>query len=105
MQSAHWLETLCQRHLSCRSSDETTKYDYDRYIWLVDQGRKCNWDESWLKKNGTFQVADPAMNFILLRANRDLRHLAVSLGEDTDELDSWISYQEQGIRRLWTRKP
>ena len=78
-----------------------TKYDYDRYIWLVDQGRKCNWDESWLKKNGTFQVADPAMNFILLRANRDLRHLAVSLGEDTDELDSWISYQEKGIRRLW----
>ena len=78
-----------------------TKYDYDRYIWLVDQGRKCNWDESWLKKNGTFQVADPAMNFILLRANRDLRHLAVYLGEDIDELDSWISYQEKGVRKLW----
>ena len=51
-----------------------------------------------MKKNGTFQVADPAMNFILLRANRDLRHLAVYLGEDIDELDSWIS--QQGLKKI-----
>ena len=78
-----------------------TKYDYDRYIWLVDQGRKCKWNENWLRSNRVFKVADPAMNFILLRANRDLRHIGRMLGNRVEEIDNWICEQEEGIANLW----
>ena len=78
-----------------------TQSDYDRYIWLVQQGRECKWNEDWLKKNSSFKVADPAMHFILLRANRDLRFIGLNLGEDISEIDSWISALEKGVSKLW----
>ena len=78
-----------------------TQSDYDRYIWLVQQGRECKWNEDWLKKNSSFKVADPAMHFILLRANKDLRLIGLNLGEDISEIDSWISALEKGVSKLW----
>ena len=78
-----------------------TKSDYDRYIWLVQQGRECKWNADWLRKNSSFKVADPAMHFILLRANRDLRLIGINLGEDISEIDSWIASLEKGASKLW----
>jgi len=78
-----------------------TKSDYDRYIWLVQQGRECKWNEDWLRQNSSFKVADPAMHFILLRANRDLRLIGINLGEDLSEIDSWIASLEKGASKLW----
>ncbi len=78
-----------------------TKSDYDRYIWLVQQGRECKWDEDWLRKNSSFKVADPAMHFILLRAHRDLRLIGINLGEDISEIDNWITFLEKGASKLW----
>ena len=78
-----------------------TKYDYDRYIWLVNQGRNYGWDERVLRENRSFKVADPTLSFILLRANRDLMSIGLALGQNVDEITRWISIQEQGINRLW----
>ena len=78
-----------------------TKADYDRYIWLVQQGRECKWNADWLRKNSSFKVADPAMHFILLRANRDLRLIGINLEEDISEIDSWIASLEKGASKLW----
>ena len=78
-----------------------TKYDYDRYIWLLSQGRKYRWDENTLKKIRAFRVADPTLNFILLRANRDLMNIGLALGQNIDEIKSWISIQEEGVHKLW----
>ena len=78
-----------------------TKYDYDRYIWLLSQGRKYGWDENALKKIRAFKVADPTLSFILLRANRDLMHIGLALGQNVDEIKTWISSQEEGVHRLW----
>ena len=78
-----------------------TKYDYDRYIWLVEQGKSVGWDQARLKEINPFRVADPTMTFILLRANRDLRAMARILGEDTTEIDAWITRGEEGAASLW----
>ncbi|MEL6677067.1 MAG: hypothetical protein AAFQ51_00095 [Pseudomonadota bacterium] len=78
-----------------------TKYDYDRYIWLVQQGRRAGWDEADLRARNPFRVADPTMTFILLRANRDLAALAGELGEDASEIEGWIAEQEVGAATLW----
>ena len=81
-----------------------TKYDYDRYIWLVNQGRNYDWDETRLKKIRSFKVADPTLSFILLRANRDLMDIGMALDQDVNEISGWIAIQEQGVHRLWNDK-
>ena len=78
-----------------------TKYDYDRYIWLVQQGRRAGWDEADLRARNPFRVADPTMTFILLRANRDQAALAGELREDASEIEGWIAEQEVGAATLW----
>ncbi|MDE2915466.1 MAG: hypothetical protein OXL68_21430 [Paracoccaceae bacterium] len=78
-----------------------TKIDYDRYMALVQFGRDAGWDEDVIRARSPFRVADPTLTFILLRANLDLRVLAVELARPTDEIDRWIARLRQGAEALW----
>ncbi|MEM7721516.1 MAG: hypothetical protein AAF376_04015 [Pseudomonadota bacterium] len=78
-----------------------TKEDYDRYIWLVQRGRRLGWDEAEMARNVPLKVADPTTTFILLRANRDLRAMAEEVGYPTAEIDEWIGRLEAGAASLW----
>lgn len=78
-----------------------TKYDYDRYIWLVNLGRRLGWDDAAFIAENPFRVADPGMTFILMRANRDLAWIGRELGEDVSEIDAWTQTIESGASRLW----
>ncbi|NNJ68508.1 MAG: hypothetical protein HKP54_10785 [Boseongicola sp.] len=78
-----------------------TKYDYDRYIWLVQLGRRLGWDEAAMLEQNPFRVADPTMTFILLRAQRDLADLGNILGEDISDIKADIATLEKGTETLW----
>ena len=78
-----------------------TKEDYDRYIWLVQQGRAQDWNADALKDNHPFCVADPTMTFILLRGLMDLVTLAKDLGEDVSALSDMEAQVRQGVDTLW----
>lgn len=78
-----------------------TKYDYDRYIWLVQLGRRLGWDEAAMARENPFRVADPTMTFTLLRACRDMAALGGELGRDTGEIEEWITRLEAGAASLW----
>ena len=82
------------------SSMRPTKEDYDRYIWLVQRGRRLGWDDAQLAKDAPFRVADPLMTFVLLRANRDLAAMARVLGEDHTDIDAWSAEIEAGAQSL-----
>ena len=77
-----------------------TKEDYDRYLWLVQRGRKLKWDEELMSVNRPFEVADPTMTFILLRASRDLLYMAEALDIDNIEISEWCSKLREGIETL-----
>lgn len=77
-----------------------TKEDYDRFVWLVQRGRRLGWDDAAMARDAPFRVADPTMTFILLRANRDLAEMARALGEDPGEIDDWSATLEAGAVRL-----
>ncbi len=81
-----------------------TKFDYDRYIWLVNLGRNLDWDDAKLKEANPFRVADPTMTFLLLRAHRDLQALGEALNLPTDGMDADIALLEAGARSLWNPK-
>ncbi len=76
-----------------------TKADYDRYIWLVQRGRRLGWDDAAMLRDTPFRVADPTMTFILLRACNDL----VALGGPADEIATWIVTLEKGAAGLWNQ--
>ena len=44
-----------------------TKFDYDRYVWLVQMGNRLKWNQQKLLEENPFRIADPTMTFILLR--------------------------------------
>ena len=83
------------------SAMRPTKYDYDRYLWLVQRGARLGWDEAAMLQGAPFRVADPTMTFILLRATRDLAAMGAMLGRDTSTLDGWIDTLERGAQTLW----
>ncbi|MEO0999498.1 MAG: hypothetical protein AAFW69_02660 [Pseudomonadota bacterium] len=78
-----------------------TQADYDRYVWLVERGRRLAWDDAALARDCPLRIADPTVHFILLRAMRDLRTLAAALGADGAEIAAWIARLEAGASELW----
>ena len=78
-----------------------TKYDYDRYLKLVQLGVSVGWDQARLLEINPFRVADPTMTFTLLRANRDLLAMGTRFGEDVSEIKEWIATLEAGAGTLW----
>lgn len=78
-----------------------TKYDYDRYIKLVQIGVSVRWDQQKLLELNPFRVADPTMTFTLLRAHRDLHAMGQRFGQDISEIVDWIATLEAGAETLW----
>ena len=78
-----------------------TKFDYDRYILLVELGREHGWDDAKLLRTNPFRMADPTFTFILLRANRELVAIGNSLGENVSVPTKWTWILEDGARSLW----
>lgn len=83
------------------SAMRPTKQDYDRYLWLVQQGVRANWDEATLRDSNPFRVADPTMSFTLLRSHRDLAALGRLLGRDVSRIEQGISTLLEGVKTLW----
>ena len=81
-----------------------TKYDYDRYIWLVQRGVSLNWDDAAMLADSPFRVADPTMTFILLRAQRDLADIGRLLEKDVSVTEAAIKQLENGAASLWNEK-
>ncbi len=79
---------------------------YDRYLTLVKFGRDCGWNHENIARNGPFLVADPGIQFILMRADRDLLALAERCGKDAeaDEIRGWLKLSEAGTERLWSER-
>ncbi len=83
------------------SEDRPTKFDYDRYIKLVQIGRDASWDQQVLLTANPFRVADPTMTFTTLRAARDLLAISTALGLEAEGLEADISRLNAGAQSLW----
>jgi hypothetical protein len=76
--------------------------DYDRFMFLIGLYRDLRWDDEAVYRNAPFLVQDVLFNSVLHRAERDLRELALLLGEPTEEIDIWLSAAESAFaERLW----
>jgi len=76
--------------------------DYERFVHLIDLGRRLRWDARALMEQMPFLIQDVLFASILHRADEDLRALAIELGEDTREMDGWLARTRQNFdARFW----
>jgi len=81
-----------------RPSDD----DYDRYVYLVDLCRQCDYDEFRIREACPFLIQDPLFNSILCRANESLVRLAETIGESPETPRSWAKNTADAIsKKLW----
>ena len=81
-----------------RPSDE----DYDRYVYLVDLFRRCDYDEDMVRESCPFLVQDSLFNSILCRSNESLAEIATLIGESPDLPQFWAEKTAAAIRqKLW----
>lgn len=81
-----------------RPSDD----DYDRYVFLVDLFRTCDYDEFLIRKSCPFLIQGPLFNSILCRANESLGRIAEILEEPSEVPRSWARKTGEAIRnKLW----
>jgi glycogen debranching enzyme len=84
------------------ANERPHRSEYERFIYLIDVFRKLRYAPAELLANSPFLVQDVLFNAILFRADEDLRALAVSLDEPTDEIDGWISHMQLNFNvRFW----
>ncbi|MEM9628938.1 MAG: hypothetical protein AAGA21_22100 [Pseudomonadota bacterium] len=76
---------------------------YDRFLTLVKFGRDEGWNQDRIAREGQFFVADPGIQFILMRADRDLLAMAERFGKvaEADEIRGWLKQSEAGTEQLW----
>ena len=76
--------------------------EYERFIYLINVFRQLHYVPNELLANSPFLVQDVLFNAILFRADEDLRTLAVSLGQPTDEIDGWLRNMRVNFNaRFW----
>ncbi|MEP0521288.1 MAG: hypothetical protein ABJO09_16385 [Hyphomicrobiales bacterium] len=98
------LDAYQRRDLAHVAADQRpTTLQYDRYLTIVKFGRECQWEHEEIYRNGPFLMGDPGIQFILMRADRDLKELAGLLGEANAlrEIDQWIEASHRGCQLLW----
>jgi hypothetical protein len=82
--------------------ERPNRSEYERFIYLIDVFRKLGYAHNKLLLHSPFLVQDILFNAILLRADEDLRDLAVGLDQPTHELDGWISSVQLNFNtRFW----
>ena len=101
------LPDYVRRDTSHLGADQRPSNDqYDRYLSIVKYARDQLWDHNHLYYHGPFLMADPGIQFILLRADRDLLSLATLLGDTTQsmKIQQWINQSVTGCDSLWNEK-
>jgi hypothetical protein len=82
--------------------ERPNRAEYERFIYLIDIFRKLRYEPDELLAHSPFLAQDILFNAILFRADEDLRALAVSLDQGTDEIDSWLTSMRLNFNaRFW----
>jgi len=84
------------------SAERPTSDQYDRYVYLLELGKKYNYDDIGIFKESPFLVQDTLINSVLIKSNHSLINLGKRFGFDTIEIEEW---QQQAIpafrQKLW----
>ncbi len=79
-----------RRDTSIAHADERPTQDqYDRYVYLLELGKKHHYDGKQIAEESPFLIQDNMMNAILLKSNDSLIEIANDLDLDAGEVKEW----------------
>jgi hypothetical protein len=81
-------------------SQRPTNWDYDRFLWLVEQLRKYRYDDAQIYRRYPFLIKDVFFSAILVAANAALLDLAdvAGVGDETrGQLARWLDRGRGGL--------
>ena len=79
-----------------------TQEDYDRYVYLVDLFRRCDYDDAAIYQQCPFLIQDPLFNGVLAWSNECLIQIGGLLGEDVSEAVQWDELTKYSMNeKLW----
>jgi glucosylglycerate hydrolase len=85
-------------------SQRPTDWDYDRYLWLVGQLRKYQYDDEQIYRQYPFLIKDVFFSAVLVAANAALLGLADVAGAsdgDRGQLAGWLDRGREGLARCF----
>lgn len=86
-----------------------TDDDYNRYMQIVFKCASLNWNNHEIYHSGLFNVCDPGVQFMFVRACKDLLKIANYLSDYNDKsveinhIEMWIERFEKGCQLLWNK--
>ncbi|MTB50177.1 trehalase family glycosidase [Lewinella sp. W8] len=71
------------------SDQRPTGRDYDRYVYLLELGKRHGYDGPGIWEESPFLLQDVMLNAILIRANEGLIRIGRQLGFSVEEAETW----------------
>jgi hypothetical protein len=92
-----------RKDTSLASSDERPTSDqYDRYVYLLELGKKHKYDGKGICEESPFLIQDTLINTVLIKSNQSLINIGKRFGWDTGELEEWNQQSISKFReKLW----
>lgn len=87
------------------ASERPTSDQYDRYVYLLELGKKYRYDEAGIFAESPVVIQDTLINAILIHSNNSLIRIGERLKLDTAELKEWQSQAIPQFRsKLWNEE-
>ena len=84
------------------ASERPTQDQYDRYVYLLELGKKHQYDGPGIAAESPFLVQDCMMNAILIRSNEALLNIAEKLHLDAGNLTDWQAKSKANFsKKFW----
>ncbi len=85
------------------ASERPTQDQYDRYVYLLQLGKKYQYDGPEIAEESPFLIQDSMMNALLIKSNKSLSSVGQMLDLDHGEIDEWIQESEKNYRqKFWS---
>jgi len=73
------------------ASERPTQEQYDRYVYLLELGKRYAYDGPQIAEESPFLIQDSMMNALLIRSNQSLLKIAQRFGLDAGPIPEWLS--------------
>jgi hypothetical protein len=86
------------------ASERPTSTQYDQYVYLLQLGKKHQYDGKGIAEESEFLIQDSLINAMLISSNQSLINIGKRLNIDTAEIEEW---HQQSIKtyneKLWNQ--
>ncbi|MBX2871054.1 MAG: hypothetical protein KTR30_03115 [Saprospiraceae bacterium] len=86
-------------------SERPTSQQYDRYVYLLELGRRNQYDGPGIAQESPFLVQDSLINAILIKSNESLIRLGERWRLDVQEIREWQQQSRKAFQsKLWNQE-